>query len=159
MQVHDGARRRHVHEEPRGDHLEDQWLENRQAPPLQFGRGIEAVGELVEHTAGQEDDIHAADVHPVCRRSYRDHYLFGKFRPDTPVELNRNVRGVMPVERADLMPVLKAVEQAVGRGEAGDPMTGRAEMLAQVPQVHRRSRFDQLVVEAAELEVALDDVH
>src|SRR2546425_1076694 len=47
----------------------------------------------------------------------------------------------------------------MGGGQPGHLMAGGAEPPAQVPQVDRGSCLDQVVVEATELEVTLDDVH
>ena len=146
--------------EPDGIHLVAERLEEDEIMPLAAVGRVEPVGQCVEELVGQEVQVDAGQVQPVRGGGQRD-VRFGSeaLAPGVRVEHEREFVGVLVVETFKIVGVSQVVEAAVGGGDDADAVALVGERPGEVPEVDRYATLKKAVVEAAALEVRLDDVH
>ncbi len=141
-------------------HLVSQWFEEDQVVALALVGRVEAVGQFVEQLVGQEVEVDAFQAHQVRGGGQRDPYLGGKgVAPGLRVEDEGQLVLVPVVERLHVVQPPQVLQAAVGGGDDGDAVALVGQCFGEVPEVDRGAALDEAVVEAAALEVGLDNVH
>ncbi len=141
-------------------HLVGQRLEEDQVVALAPVRRVEPVRQLVEQLVGQEVEVDAVQAQQVRGGRQRDPHLGGEaLAPGLRVEHDGQLVLVPVVERLQVVVAPQVVQPAVGRGDDGDAVALVGHGLGEVPEVDGGAALDEAVVEAAALEVSLDDVH